>query len=174
MTRYRALASFIVVTAAVAGCTSAGGSSVYGGAASPLASFVAPIAAPTASAGAAPSSAASGATSGGGKGGYDYGGTTASPSPAGSAAPGTVLLTGFAFAPSAMSVAVGSSLAFTNQDSVKHQLVEGENGTPVSASAPQSPVAPGQTVTIPFSKAGTLTITCTIHPSMNLKVTITP
>ncbi len=160
-----------------------------GGAASP----VAPIAASVASLVPGPSTVA-GATSGGGKGGYDYGGTSSSPTaasgggkggydyggpsssptPAGSAAPGTVLLTGFAFAPSAVSVAAGTSLAFTNQDSVKHELVEGENGTPASATAPRSPVAPGETVSIPFAKAGTLTITCTIHPSMNLKVTITP
>jgi plastocyanin len=173
MTPFRVVASFIVVTAVVTGCTSAGGSSTSdGGAASPVASETAPIAAPSI---AAPSSAAaSSGTSGGGKAGYGYGDATASPAAAGSQAPGSVLLTGFAFAPHAASVAAGSSLAFTNQDSVKHQLVEGENGTPASASAPQSPVAPGQTVSIPFARAGTLTITCTIHPSMNLTVTVTP
>ena len=172
MTRFRALTSFIFVAAAVAGCTGAGGSSAYGGAVSPLASAIAPIAAPSGSVAPAPSSA----TSGGGKSDYGsgYGDAGASTAPAASAAPGTVLLTGFAFAPATVSVAAGSTLAFTNQDSVKHQLVEGENGTPASASAPQSPVAPGQTVSIPFSKAGSLTITCTIHPSMNLKVTVTP
>ena len=134
----------------------------------------------------APSVASTTASAGTGRGRYDYGSATtgpgaaasgagASPKPAGASAPsGTVLLSGFAFNPTAVTVAAGSEIAFSNKDSVGHVLVDGEDGTPASASAAKSPVGPGQMVNLPFPKAGAFKITCTIHPSMNLTVTVTP
>lgn len=60
-----------------------------------------------------------------------------------------------------------------------HNLCLGQNGT--CASDPNGPTAlggsgmmfsPGTTKDITFSTAGTYHITCTIHPSMNLSVTV--
>jgi plastocyanin len=35
-------------------------------------------------------------------------------------------------------------------------------------------MGPGETLKLPFAKAGTVKMTCTIHPAMNLTVTVTP
>ena len=184
MTRLRGIASIIVVTAFMAGCSGSGGYGAYGGApasaALPSAASVPAVVGPSTAAAtpAGASAAPVGSTSGGGK--YDYGigagagASAAAATSGGAAASGSVLLSGFAFKPAEISVAAGSTIAFTNRDSVKHVLVEGQNGTPTSAGAPQSTVTPGQTVSIPFATAGAATITCTIHPSMNLAVTVAP
>jgi plastocyanin len=165
----------IVVVAGLAlvaaGCTgTGGGGNGYGGA---VAATQSPTPAPTIAPTNAPSAAAS-AASGGGYTRRDYGvGSGASTAPATSMAPGTVALSGYAFAPATLSVATGSSLKFTNGDSTAHAIVIGENGTPASGQTPQQ-VEAGQSISITFPTAGTVRLTCTIHPSMNATVTVGP
>ena len=88
-------------------------------------------------------------------------------------APGTVALSGYAFVPATLSVATGGSLTFTNGDTTAHAIVIGENGTPASGQTPQQ-VEAGQSISIAFPTAGTVKLTCTIHPSMNATVTVGP
>ncbi len=124
---------------------------------------------------AAPSSATSGGYSGYGGGKGDY--STGSASPAAgdaSAAPGTIRLSGFAFQPTTMSVAAGTTLTFANDDGVAHDIVEGTDGTAADSSSVHVKLAPGATGTAVVARAGTLALTCTIHPSMNMTVTVTP
>ncbi len=122
----------------------------------------------------APSVAPAASTSGGSGGSRgDYGPGTGSSVPAGSIAPGTVQLSGFAFVPSTLTVAAGTTVSFTNADTIGHTVVQGESGTPAAGQTPQ-PVDPGKTITIPFATPGTVKLTCTIHPSMSLTVTVTP
>jgi plastocyanin len=115
------------------------------------------------------------AASAGGGGGYSRGdyGVGGSSSAPGSTAPGTVQLSGFTFVPAALTVAAGSTLSFVNADSVDHAVVEGENGAPAAGQSPLT-VSPGKSVSLPIATAGTVRVTCTIHRSMNLTLTVTP
>lgn len=165
----RALRVIVVVAGlalVAAGCSGTGGYGYGGG----VVATQSPTAAPTA----APSAAAAPASGGGGYTKRDYGyGTGASSSAAGSMAPGTAALSGYAFAPATLSVATGGSLTFTNGDATAHAIVIGENGTPASGQTPQQ-VEAGQSISIPFPTAGTVKLTCTIHPSMNATVSVGP
>jgi plastocyanin len=172
MHRLRWIPILALLVPVLTACSGAGyGGGAYGGGA---VSSPAPTVAPAASVAAAPT--ASGAPSGGGRGDY---GTSASASPtaasgaASSTAPGSVHLTGFKFDPATAAVVAGSNLTFTNDDSIGHTIVEGENGTPAAGQTPQ-PVAPGKTVSLAFGSAGTVKLTCTIHPAMSMTVTVTP
>lgn len=122
----------------------------------------------------------------GGTGGGLYGGggstqTTAStPTTAGTgttaAAPGTtaagaasgaqVTIKGFAFDPATITVKVGDSVTWTNQDSTNH-TVTADNGEFKS-----SDIAQGATFTFKFDKAGTVTYHCSIHPTMKATVVV--
>jgi plastocyanin len=176
-TTVRVLRVIVVVAGlalVAAGCTGGGG---YGGAvvagATPTA---APTATPTTAPTATPTAAASPekSSSGGGYSRGDYGyGTGASSGAAGSTTPGTVALSGYAFVPAALSVATGGTLTFTNGDAIAHAIVIGENGTPASGQTPQQ-VEAGGSISIKFPTAGTVKLTCTIHPSMNATVTVGP
>jgi plastocyanin len=160
----------------VAACTSAGGGAygggVYGGggaSSQPVVAAASSAATPLAT------EAASGATSGGYGGGKgDYGTGGGSPVAVASAVPGAVRLSGFAFEPTTMTAAAGTTLTFANDDGVAHDIVEGTDGTAASPSAVHARLAPGATASVTLPKAGTLALTCTIHPSMNMTVTVTP
>lgn len=167
MHRRRWIPILALLVPAIAACSGAGyGGGAYGGGAvtSPP-----PTVAPAASVAVAPT--ASGTTSGGTRG--DYGTSTSASPSAATAVSGGVHLTGYKFDPATITVAAGSSLTFTNDDSIGHTVVEGENGTPAAGQTPQ-PVAPGSTVSLAFGTAGAVKLTCTIHPSMSMTVTVTP
>jgi len=160
MTRQRSsviLAAAAIVSLVVAACTGSAG-------ASPVAPSVP----------AATAAASAAAASGGGGGRYDYGkGGDNGGGAAVSVPPGTVALSGYAFQPTTLSVATGTTVTFTNSDSVAHAIVEGQDGTPAAGQTAQM-VQPGQSVTHSFATAGTVMMTCTIHPSMTLTVTVGP
>jgi plastocyanin len=160
MTRQRAsatLAAAAIVAVVVAACSGTAGGSA-GAPSAPAASV-----------------AASASDTTGGRGGiYDYGrGGDTGGGAAVSVAPGTVALSGYAFQPATLSVATGTTVTFTNSDSVAHAIVEGQDGTPAAGQTAQT-VQPGQSVTHAFTTAGTVMLTCTIHPSMQLTVTVGP
>lgn len=157
MTRQRASAILTAIVAVVvAACSGTAGTSAG---------------APSASS--APAASAAGAARGGG-GPYDYGkGGDNGGGAAVSVPPDTVALSGYAFQPDTLSVATGTTVTFTNSDSVAHAIVEGQNGTPATGQTAQM-VQPGQSVTHAFPTAGTVMLTCTIHPSMHLTVTVGP
>jgi plastocyanin len=98
----------------------------------------------------APSTAASAASS-------------ASPaaSAAASVAAGTaVTIQGFAFSPATLTVAVGTTVTWTNQDSAGH-TVTADDGSWGSGN-----IARGETFSQTLSKAGTYAYHCAIHPNM--------
>ncbi len=155
----------------VAACSGAGYGVAGGGAVSSPAPTGAPAASVTPAASVAAGSSAGGGSSGGGK--YPEEGGASSPAAGGSTGPGSVQLTGFKFEPATMTVTAGSSLTFTNDDTIGHTVVIGENGTPAAGQTPQ-PVDPGKTVSMAFGTAGTIKLTCTIHPAMSMTVIVTP
>jgi len=75
--------------------------------------------------------------------------------------PAAITVQGFAFRPAELSVGVGTTVRWTNQDGTPHQ-VESDDGTlagPVMRT--------GATFSFTFTTAGRVTYHCAIHPSMN-------
>jgi amicyanin len=85
--------------------------------------------------------------------------------PAQTASPGGTAITikNFAFDPPALSVKAGTTVTWTNQDSVPHTIAS-DTGSPVSFSSES--LAPGSSYSFTFTQAGTYTYHCSIHPSM--------
>ena len=99
----------------------------------------------------------------------------ATPSPAGGgddaagAAGETVSLSGGAFAPSSLTIPVGTTVTFT--DGAGHTVTEGSNGTAVDDPIVDETWA-GEPIEVTFDEAGTYDFTCRIHPAMNMTVTV--
>ncbi len=101
---------------------------------------------------------------------------TASPTggDGGAGGDGTITISSNAFSPASITVAFGDPITFKNNDDFDHRIVVGENGTEVAGPAFEA-ISMGsgdQTHDIRLSP-GTYKVTCTIHPSMNLTVTVT-
>lgn len=107
-------------------------------------------------------------------GGGSYGGSATS-TPSGSSGAGgtstggaaegtTVTEQGFAFNPSTLTVKVGDTVTFTNQDSAPHNVkIDGQElGTQ----------AQGESKTWTATRAGSFPYVCTIHPSMTGQITV--
>ena len=92
-------------------------------------------------------------------------------SPAPSVAPAatasaSVTIQDFAFGPGSISVAVGSTVTWTNQDSVSHTV------TADDGSFDSGRLAQGATFSQTFDTPGTYTYHCAIHPSMTGTITV--
>jgi LPXTG-motif cell wall-anchored protein len=91
----------------------------------------------------------------------------ASPAPvARAAASGGVSIQGFAFHPGSMTVNVGDSVTWTNQDSVAH------TATANDGSFDTGTLKRGQSGSHTFNQAGTFSYICSIHPNMHGTVTV--
>jgi plastocyanin len=77
-----------------------------------------------------------------------------------------VSLKDFRMDPETVTVQVGQSVTWTNNDSVTHDVV-GDNNEFDSGT-----LAPGATFTFTFESAGTITYHCSIHPSMKATVVV--
>jgi plastocyanin len=103
------------------------------------------------------------------------GGGGATPTAAGGGASPTVAETGnvvtikdFAFNPADLTVKAGTTVTWTQKDSVGH-FVKWGDGT-----APGATLALDQTYTRKFDTAGTFTYVCGIHGTMHGSITVTP
>lgn len=103
-------------------------------------------------------------------------GMTMSGTPAGGGAPAapvagnTVMIQNFAFAPAALVVKVGTTVTWTNRDTDAHTVTSQGNGGPLNSSA----LSTGQSFSYTFTKPGTYSYLCTIHPFMTATVTVNP
>ncbi len=104
-------------------------------------------------------------------GASDNGGGGAS-ADAGSGSADQVELAGFAFSPSELTVAAGTTVTFVNNDTSPHTVTEGSDGEAADGARFDEDVAAGEEVTVTFDEAGTYEITCTLHPEMNMTVTV--
>jgi plastocyanin len=95
----------------------------------------------------------------------------AEPSAAASAAETTVDIATLKFGPD-VTVAAGTTVTWKNGDTVPHTATEGSNGVkaPDARFDVQLPV--GKSGTFTFTDPGTYQVTCTIHPTMNMTVTV--
>lgn len=101
--------------------------------------------------GSTPSSGSSGGGSGSGGSG-------------GSAQSAAVEMSGFAFSPDSVDIAVGGTVTWTNKDSVTHTVKGDSWGS--------GDIAAGATYSNTFDKAGTYAYHCSIHPSMTGTVVV--
>ena len=79
-----------------------------------------------------------------------------------------VTIAGFAFDPPELTVAVGSTVTWTNQDGFAH-TASSKDGTFDSGELPNA-----GTFSFTFDTAGTFAYICNIHPSMSGTVVVTP
>ncbi|MDO8472068.1 MAG: cupredoxin family copper-binding protein [bacterium] len=98
------------------------------------------------------------------KGGSLYGGSSAKPSASQTstvpAASNTVTIADSNYSPATLTVKVGDTVTWVNQDSVSHTATASDNSFGTGM------LSPGQSGTVTFSKAGTFVYHCQIHPSM--------
>lgn len=78
-----------------------------------------------------------------------------------------VTIAHFQFSPQSITVKAGTTVTWTNNDSVSH-TVTGDNGGPGS-----SGLSNGQSYSYTFTTPGTYTYHCTIHPMMKGTVVVT-
>ena len=86
----------------------------------------------------------------------------------------TVRLAQFAFDPEELTIAVGTTVNFVNADSAAHTVTEGTDGTAVEDPIIDEELEQGGSTSYTFDEAGTYDITCKIHPSMQLTITVEP
>jgi plastocyanin len=81
----------------------------------------------------------------------------------------TVSLSGAQFSPGTLTIAAGTTVTFT--DGAGHTVTEGTDGTAVD-----DPIVDqewgGEPIEVTFDEPGTYNITCRIHPSMNMTITV--
>ena len=104
--------------------------------------------------------ACSGATSSSAAAGGDGGGSDTGE---------TVSLEGGAFSPATLTIPVGTTVTFT--DTTGHTVTEGTDGTAV-----EDPIVDEEggadPIVVSFDEAGTYNLTCKIHPSMHMTITV--
>jgi len=74
---------------------------------------------------------------------------------------------GMAFTPSTITVSAGTTITWTNNDGVVHNVTSNTSGLFSSGS-----ISPNGTYSHLFSTAGTFSYKCTIHPSMTGSVVV--
>jgi plastocyanin len=96
-----------------------------------------------------------------------------SEAPASGGADADIVLDGSAFHPETLTVAAGEAVSILNDDGRQHRIVEGEEGTEVDDPAFEAlSLDGGASGEITFDEPGTYNLTCTIHSSMQMVVTV--
>jgi plastocyanin len=87
------------------------------------------------------------------------------------AAETSVTQAGQAFSETDVTIKAGDHIKFLNQDDVKHNILV-QAGDDDDDAKDWGLQAPGQTLDVPFDKAGKFLVRCHIHPGMKLAVTV--
>jgi plastocyanin len=90
--------------------------------------------------------------------------TPATPTPSGNGQ--SVSIINFAFSPAMLSVSVGAKVTWTNNGSVPHTVTADQGAFDSNA------LSPGNSFSFTFTKAGTYTYHCKIHPSMTATIIV--
>jgi plastocyanin len=75
-----------------------------------------------------------------------------------------------AFHPNVLHIVVGDVVHFVNDDEFTHQIYIDDHDFKFESDEK----APGETVDIQFTRAGTFVVECHIHPRMHLEVDVAP
>lgn len=81
----------------------------------------------------------------------------------------SVSIKNLAFDPTPINIAAGTTVTWTNNDSVTHTVTSDSDS---SESFDSGHLAPGATFTHTFNNAGTISYHCTIHPFMHGQVIV--
>jgi plastocyanin len=84
----------------------------------------------------------------------------------------TVTLADFAFDPAELTVTVGTEVTFQNDDSAPHTATHGTDGQAADDAEFDLDVPAGESASHTFEEAGTYEVTCRIHPSMSMTITV--
>ncbi len=90
--------------------------------------------------------------------------TTSAPAPGGD---GSVSIENFAFGPGDITISVGDTVTWTNDEAGVAHTTTSDDGIWNSTL-----LQPGDTFEQPFNEAGTFTYFCSIHPSMKATITV--
>ena len=71
-----------------------------------------------------------------------------------------------------LTVTVGTTVTWTNQDGARHTTTSGQNGQFDDAGWNSPTLSRGESFSHTFDQVGTFAYTCKIHPSMNGTVTV--
>ena len=74
--------------------------------------------------------------------------------------------------PTELTVAPGTEVTFLNADGFTHTVTEGTDGVPVDDPIVDEDIDQNGSVSVTFDEPGTYNITCKIHSSMNLTITV--
>ena len=91
--------------------------------------------------------------------------SSSAPTPAPAPSTAAVEISGFAFSPSELTVAKGTTVTWTNKDSVVHTVTSGSFGSGM--------IQNGGSYSYTFNDSGTYVYHCIIHPSMRGSITVT-
>jgi plastocyanin len=76
------------------------------------------------------------------------------------------------FEPATLTISAGTVVVFENEATFDHTVTEGTGGQAVEDPLVDESVAPGADVRVTFDEAGTFDITCLIHPTMQMTITV--
>ena len=94
-----------------------------------------------------------------------------SPSEAAVGGDTTVTISGNSFGGD-ITIAAGSTVTWVNNDSVGHTVTNGENGVAAADAAFDDALADGGTFEFVFDTPGVYQVTCRIHSTMNLTISV--
>ena len=92
-------------------------------------------------------------------------------SPAASGATAMVMIANFSFGPD-LTVAPGTTVTFMNGDGAPHTATQGSNGIKATDALFDLQLPAGASKSYTFADAGDFKVTCTIHPQMNMTITV--
>ena len=95
----------------------------------------------------------------------------ASPSEAAVGGDTTVTISGSSFGGD-FTISAGSTVTFVNNDGFGHTVTNGENGTAAADALFDEALADGGTFEFTFDTPGVYQVTCKIHSTMNLTITV--
>jgi plastocyanin len=84
----------------------------------------------------------------------------------------TVTIQNIAFSPATLTVKVGTTVNFSNQDTVGHTATNGVNGTPDPNALFDIDLPAGTAGSFTFTKPGTYQVTCKIHHGMHMTIVV--
>ncbi len=96
-----------------------------------------------------------------------YGNAQQNPANAAPVPGNAVTIQNFAYQPANLQVKVGATVTWTNQDTAPHTVTFRDSALTGSALLPK-----GQSFTYTFTKAGTVSYYCQVHPYMTAQVTV--
>jgi plastocyanin len=94
-------------------------------------------------------------------------GATKTPASGGGKAAATVAMKNIQFDPKTVTIKVGDTVEWVNEDSVNHDAVAKEGDVPKSEL-----FGKGGTYSVKFDTAGTIEYVCTVHPGMEGTITV--